>query len=217
MSKIAKRSAKAASPKRELCETVCEPVNPAAMESTPTVSTKEVFDASFWPRRRLTLSSFNGRTLIHIREYVLMGDKEYHTKKGVCFTPGRLSVLRGKIDLIDAMLILNADPILKTGEPTYREHLGAGIYASISEEYQGVSLRRYWIPEGQHTIAPTKNGIYLPVKQWSALKLKLDELLAAHPGLIDAVECINTHGGNQMEIADCRECMPFGWLSDRIE
>ena len=130
MSKIAKRSAKTASPKMELCETVCETASPAAPESTPAASTK--FDASFWPGRRLTLSNFNGRTLIHIREYALMGDKEYPTKKGVCFTPGRLSVLREKIDLIDAMLMLNANPILKTGEPTYREHLGAGIYASIS-------------------------------------------------------------------------------------
>ena len=126
-------------------------------------------------------------------------------------------MLSGKIDLIDAMLMLNANPILKTGEPTYREHLGAGIYASISEEYQGVSLRRYWVPDGQHTIAPTKNGIYLPEKQWTALKLKLDELLATHPGLIDAVECIKTHGGNQMETFECRECTPFGWLSDPID
>src|SRR6267154_793842 len=140
MSKIAKRSAKGASPKRELCETVCETVIPAVQESTPAASTKEVFDASFWPRRRLTLSSFNGRILIHIREYTLMGDKEYPTKKGVCFTPGRLSVLRGKIDLIDAMLILNADPILKTGEPTYREHLGAGIYIEHQHRVDQINL-----------------------------------------------------------------------------
>src|SRR6267154_4798768 len=144
MSKIAKRSAKAASPKMEpcktVCETVCEPVDSAALESTPTASKKEVFDASFWPGRRLTLSSFNGRTLIHVREYVRMGDKEYPTKKGVCFTPGRLSVLREKIDLIDAMLMLNANPILKTGEPTYREHLGAGIYIEHQHRVDQINL-----------------------------------------------------------------------------
>ena len=199
----------------ELCETVCETVSPAASESTPAASTK--FDASFWPGRRLTLSNLNGQTLIHVREYALMGDKEYPTKKGVCFTPGRLSVLREKIDLIDAMLMLNANPILKTGEPTYREHLGAGIYASISEEYQGVSLRRYWLPDGQQTIAPTKNGIYLPEKQWTALKLKLDELIAAHPELIEAVACNNAHGGNQMETFECHECTPFGWMMNHLQ
>ena len=162
-------------------------------------SSTPYFNVEFAPGRFLVYSRFNERDLIHVREYVTMGERTYPTKKGVCFTPGRLSVLRGKIDLIDAMLILNADPILKTGEPTYREHLGAGIYASISEEYQGVSLRSYWIPEGEHSIAPTKNGIYLPVSQWTALKLKLDELLAAHPGLIDAVECSSTHGSNQID------------------
>ena len=218
MSKIAKRNTKAASLKMEACETTCELVGPATLESTPTASkTKEVFDTSFWPGRRLMLSNFNGRTLIHIREYVSMGDKEYPTKKGACFTPGRLSVLRGKIDEIDMMLLqqeVNASYNVTVGgeEPLYMAHLGAGIYASISEKYHGVSLRRYWMPEGQQAIIPTKNGIYLPANQWIALKFKLDELMATHPGLIDAVECINTHEGNQMGMIECRECTPFGWL-----
>src|SRR6267154_52511 len=187
-------------------------------EETQTMpSSTPYFNVEIAPGRFLVYSRFNDQNLIHVREYVTRGTRTYPTKKGVCFTPGRLRVLRGKIDLIDAMLMLNVTPILKTEEPTYREHLGAGIYASISEEYQGVSLRRYWVPDGQHTIAPTKNGIYLPEKQWTALKLKLDELLATHPGLIDAVECIKTHGGNQMETFECRECTPFGWLSDPID
>src|SRR6267154_4464867 len=184
MSKIAKRNVKAASLKMEACGTVCEPVSPATLESTPTASKKkEVFDASFWPGRRLMLSNCNGQTIIHIREYVAMGDKEYPTKNGACFTPGRLSVLQGKIDEIDMMLLqqeVNAsyNVTVGGGEPLYMSHLGAGIFASISEKYHGVSLRRHWMPEGQQTIVPTKNGIYVPANQWAALKFKVYELIA---------------------------------------
>src|SRR6267154_792486 len=74
------------------------------------------FNVEFAPERLLVYSRFNDRDLIHVREYVTRGTRTYPTKKGVCFTPGRLSVLREKIDLIDAMLMLNADPILKTEE-----------------------------------------------------------------------------------------------------
>src|SRR6267154_363227 len=96
-------------------------------------SSKPYFNVEFAPGRFLVYSHFKGQDFIHIREYVVRGEKSYPSKKGACFTPGRLRVLREKIDLIDAMLILNVTPILKIGEPTYKEHLGAGIYVSISE------------------------------------------------------------------------------------
>ena len=116
-----------------------------------TAVTTTGFDASFWPGRRLVLSSYKGETFIHVREYEKIGDKEYPTKKGVSFTPGRLRVLREKIETIDEMLRqqeINAVYNVTVGEPTlYTAHLGAGVYVSVSENYPGVSLRRHWMPE----------------------------------------------------------------------
>src|SRR6266516_7749102 len=97
MSVIAKRALKRAAIKMEpvdIVETV--PVETASLPKPK----KEVFDVSFWPGRRLVLSNFKGRILVHIREYLDMGDKEYPTKKGVCLTPGRLSSLRRRIEEI---------------------------------------------------------------------------------------------------------------------
>ena len=99
------------------------------------------------------------------------------------------------------------------GGELYKEHLGGGIYVSIDEKYHGVSLRRHWMPPGQDKIVQTKQGIYLPAAQWVALKQTLNELLAAFPGLNDAVPCIYSHEGNQMGLVECKECMPFGWAS----
>ena len=169
---------------------------------------------TFWPGKRLTLSFFNGRVLIHIREYVSMNGRHYPTKKSASFTPGRLSMLRSNIDDIDEALRqqeINASfmpPVTVEGGSLFKAHLGAGVYASVSGQYNGVSLRRHWKPVGMEEIVPTKNGIYLPAPQWSALKLKLDELLAAHPELHVAIACIYTHE-NQMGMYDCYECMPF--------
>jgi hypothetical protein len=129
-----------------------------------------------------------------------MGECEYPTKKGVCFTPARLKVLRNKIEEIDEHL--------KNQSAPYKSHLGAGIYAS-SDKFNGVDLRRHWIPEGQPEMVPTKRGIYLPTIQWTSLKEKLTELLSTYPELSLAQECFHD---NQLELIDCRECLPFGWM-----
>src|SRR5437867_1314512 len=211
MSKIAKRTMKR-SIKVEPCdtepisETVCE-TSGSAVAVAPTGS-----NVSFWLGRRLVLSCFNGQILIHVREYQSTDGKEYPTKKGACFTPGRLMALHEKIESIDEVLRqqeVNASYNVTIGPTLYKAHLGAGIYVSVSERYPGVSLRRYWLPEGQEEPIPTRNGIYLPANQWAALKIKLNELLTAFPGLAGAIVCSNSHGGNQMEFFGCRECAPF--------
>ncbi len=141
----------------------------------------------FAPKRYLVFSHFDNTEQIHIREYEMkemrngMGQCEYPTKKGVCFTPTRLRVLRNLVDEIDENLVRR-----QRGETVdYKKHVGTGIYATVGE-YIGVDLRRYWIPEGQPSIAPTKRGIFLPPVQWNMLKEKLNELLAAHPNLAEA-------------------------------
>ena len=82
----------------------------------------------FAPGRYLVYSQFKGQYQIHVREYAHktmsngMGQCEYPTKKGVCFTPGRLKMLRNRIEDIDEYLKEKS----KESEP-YNTHLGAGI------------------------------------------------------------------------------------------
>lgn len=207
MSKVSKRSTKGKSEAGEV----------GAATTPPTAATKPGFNTSFYPGRRLTLSTFNGQNYIHIREYLSTDDgKEYPTKKGASFTPGRLAVLRGKLPAIDAALhqqeVNESYSVTVEAGQLYKAHLGMGIYVSVNEKYPGVSIRRYWRPDGLEKPVPTKNGIYLPTSQWKVLLAKLDELLIAHPELLVAQECSLTHD-NQMGILDCNECMPFGWMT----
>ena len=110
-----------------------------------TASTNEGFDASLAPGKRLVLSTFNGKVFIHIREYTLMGKREYPTKKGACLTPGRLSVLRRKIGEIDEALRqqeINAsyNVTYEGGVAlTYKTHLGDSIYVSVGGKCFGVN------------------------------------------------------------------------------
>jgi hypothetical protein len=193
------------------------PTTVAELDEISTASTVPLptggFDGTFADRRRLVLTTYKGQTYIHVREYVNEDGREYPSKKGVCFTPSRLQKLCHKIEEIDEQLRQrNATASYKVdqGEIIFKTHLGAGIYASVGSKFNGVDLRRFWAPPGQFTIVPTKNGIFLPVSQWSALKKKLDELLTVHPELTRTELCLHQ---NQMDVFQCHECMPFGILS----
>lgn len=179
-------------------------------EVIPTQTSTTYFSAEFAPGRHLVYSQFNGKDLIQFREYAVMGERKYPTKKGVCLTPGRLRALMEIFDDIDEQLKQQkSDASYKVQSSSYKSHLGAGIYVTVDTKFSGVDLRRYWVPEGQLSIVPTKNGLYLPSSQWSSLKEKLGELLIARPELSIAEQCYHD---NQMGMMDCRECLPFGWI-----
>ena len=58
----------------------------------------------FAPQRYIVYNKFRGVALVHICEYAMktpssaIGVCEHPTKKGVCFTPGRLFIFRSKVD-----------------------------------------------------------------------------------------------------------------------
>ena len=171
MSKITKRITK-----RPVLTLTMEKKNETSRIETPSqtaVMSAGMFDVEFYPGRRLVLTSFNGQTLIHIREFQTIDSQRYPTKKGACFTPGRLAMLRRSIEGIDAALhqqeVNSSCGVTVEGGVLYTMHIGAGIYASVNEKFRGVNLRRYWMPEGQLVPVPTKNGIYLPASQWKSL------------------------------------------------
>ena len=142
------------------------------------------YKTMFAPGRYLVYSQFKGQPTIHVREYDSNGIKDYPTKKGVCLSPERLNTLRSKMDEIDERL---------KDRKTFKFHLGEGIYASI-DNFHGVDLRRFWIPEGQTEMVPTKRGIYLPATQWNSLKEKINHLLSIYP----EIDCTD-------QMTECRD------------
>jgi len=182
------------------------------VETTPKAENNVQFSVQFVPGRYLTFSRFNEQDFIHVREYATTGERMYPTKKGVCFTPGRLRGLLNVIEEIDEQRKQQSSKAsYKVQQGLYKTHLGAGIYVSTDNKFDGVDLRRYWRPEGALDAVPTKNGIYLSSTEWTTLKEKLNELLLLHPGLTLAEQCLHQ---NLMDMSECRECDPFGILRD---
>src|SRR5437867_5576749 len=85
----------------------------------------------------------------------------------------------------------------------------AGVYVSVDKKFNGVDLRRHWVPEGQEAVFPTKEGIYIPMPQWNSFKENLNNLLSVYPELFDAQECSHEIS---LDVIDCKECLPFGLL-----
>ena len=175
----------------------------------------EEFDGVFAPGRRIVYSCIKDQVLIRICEYTVMGNQQIPTMGELCFTPSRLKVLRNRIGEIDEVLwrqnISKVSKVYKiqSGDVVYRAHLGAGVYVSVDKTFNGVDLRRHWIPEGQLTIFPSKDGINMSTPQWNSFKQKLNDLLSLHPELFDAKECFHE---SSLDIIDCKECLPFGLL-----
>jgi len=144
------------------------------------------FSPQFMPKQYLSFSRFNGQDFIHIREYETTGERMYPTKKGVCFTPTQLMRLLNLFEEINERRRHQSS--IAFYKMPYKNHLGAGFYVSINE-CDGVDLRHYWRPKGASKAVPTKNGIYLPPPEWTALKEKLNELLLLHPELTIAEQC----------------------------
>jgi len=75
----------------------------------------------------------------------------------------------------------------KSRPVNYRVHVGRGIYASVSDGYKCVDLRRFYMPyglQGEHNIRPTKEGIALRLEdEWGALLDLLPVIYATNPEL----------------------------------
>ena len=176
---------------------------------------KDEFDFTFAPGKHIVYSYVNDQVLIHVCEYTVMENQNLLSTAGLCFTPGRLRAFRNKIHEIDELLWrqnLSRVPRMyrvEQGDVVYRAHLGAGVYVSVDKKYNGVDLRRHWVPEGQQAVFPTKEGIYMPVPQWNSFKENLNNLLSVHPELFHAQECSHEIS---LDVIDCKECLPFGLL-----
>jgi hypothetical protein len=183
-----------------------------SVASAPTGRMGE-YSVEFAKGKRLTCGRFNGKTYVHIREYIATDRKVYPTKIGVALTPVRVKVLRGHFDGIDEalrQLDVNSSCGVEVGGTgqLYQVHLGGGFYATVNEKINGVDLRRYFVPEGQQKEIPTRKGIFVPSRQWTFLKKKVDELISLNQE-IQMTE-VHFHQG-QLEMMECSECSPYGW------
>ena len=124
------------------------------------------------------------------------------SNKSVVFTPARWASFRLCLDEIDNELHKQ-----KRGElVNYRKHYGGGWHVSVTSIFEGVDLRRYFIPLGSTTYKHTITGISL---QWLAFKRVVERLDHDNPVIANFTPCIHNQDHSTPEaIATCQECNP---------
>ena len=181
--------------------------------TTSSITVKEEFVIAFAPGRHLVCTFFNDQVLVSMLERNAPADQQEMMLRGVCFTPSQLMTFRNRTKEIDELLKhRNLNKVRKVykvgqGDIVFRAHIAAGLYVSVDRKFSEIDIRRYEVPEGWVSVAPTKEGICIPVSQWNLFKLNIDKLLTSHPELFAAKECFHN---NSLDVIDCRECLPFG-------
>lgn len=156
--------------------------------------------------RYLCVSEYQGEKRVHIREYDVIGEKSYPTKKGVVFTAGRWAKFRNFMDEISQHV-----EALRNEEPVdYKMHLGGGIYVVVKSGYMCVNVRKYWMPKGELQEIPSKFGLALRLKEWDQLVKSFWKIEKFWPELQDAKPCTDDEShANMYAVVDCKECNPF--------
>jgi len=91
----------------------------------------------------------------------------------------------------------------------YREHFGGGYYVSITSGFLCIDVR-FFVPNGQTNVQPTRWGLAFRLPKWLVMKEIMEKIDATYPTLATAVPCIMTeYHTNQMGMISCHECNPF--------
>ena len=109
------------------------------------------------------------------------------SNKSVVFTPARWASFRLWLDEIDSELHKQ-----KLGElVNYRKHYSEGWHVSITSTFEGVDLRKYFMPLGSTAYKHTITGISLHKTQWLAFKRVVERLHRDNPIIANFTPCIH--------------------------
>lgn len=117
--------------------------------------------------RYVTLSSFQGKTKLHVREYGTnqLTLRKFATTKGVCLDAVQLRSFSHHVDDIRASLH-------NTGATEANWHLGRMVFASFCPEFgQTIDLRNFFVPRNEHRLQASKKGVSLNKYEFDNLAL----------------------------------------------
>ena len=92
----------------------------------------------------------------------------------------------------------------------YQNHLGGGVYASVTSHFYCVDFRRFFLPRGTTTAKPTRRGVALRISEFKQLHNVIASINTDFPELASAIPCYLQQDHNSQEtVAVCRECCQF--------
>ncbi len=156
--------------------------------------------------RHVKNTVFQGEKRIDIREYT---EQKFPTKKGISLT------LQNWVDLGDiADDIEEAILAMDRGFTISQKwHIGRNVFVSIDSEFSDkyVDIRRFFLPEGERVIKPTKKGIALLIPQWHKIRDTFQVMANFVPALNTMQACnLSDSHQNQQGYIDCNHCTPNG-------
>ena len=146
---------------------------------------------------------FNESPMINVRQYHSEG---YPTKKGLAMTLVQWVELIGCIDQIDHKL----EHIRSSLEPDFKHHLGSNKYVRVSTDFNGVDLRKFWLPDGSTESVPTRSGIMLTSREWQLFKdFAKNHVPKYVPEVETTTRCLQrADHANQLGYLECMNCNP---------
>ena len=159
----------------------------------------------------VTGNTFKGQILIHVRKY----DKRdngtiFPTKKGIALNLEKWKKLQyWCLEAIDSALEQYRDS--KTVD--FMVHLGGNYHVSVKTGFPLVNIRRWFTPENQQELTPTKTGVALTFLQWEKLKSAMPLIEELLNGELDKVSFCEESHQNQEGALACSNCNPNDFMN----
>lgn len=91
----------------------------------------------------------------------------------------------------------------------YMNHLGGNNYVQVNSGFKVVDVRKFWLPQGQIEVRPTKKGIALKFDEFDTLVKLRTEIEQKIPELASVRPCwTGDDHMNQLGALSCSECNP---------
>ena len=155
--------------------------------------------------------TFNGQMLIHVRKYDRRDDGTlFPTKKGIALNLEKWKKLQyWFLDLVDKALKEYRD----SKQVDIDVHLGENYRVTVKSGYPLVNIRRWFIPDGQEKLVPTKTGIALTFEQWDKQKSDMPIVEELLNGELDKVIFCEELHQNQEGALTCSYCNPMYFMN----
>ncbi len=131
-----------------------------------------------------------------------------------CHTNGKTSRIRLSMPQVIQLLwdCSRVDELLQARNSDMareqRIHLGGNVFASVNKQYEGVSVRKWYKPDGQNKgLKPGQPGMFLRVDAWRKLYDILHKFVDYMPHHANDMPCSYRHE-NAQGFIDCSFCNP---------
>jgi hypothetical protein len=156
--------------------------------------------------RYITVNKYKKDLYISIKKYITkMDGTRLSSICGVTLSLVRFAKLRSIIAEVDSV----KSRIQSGEEAEFDCHIGGGIHVTVNKIYDGVDIRKYFLPiYGRSSIASDK-GIELRYPEWDQLVLTIAQIDGIYEEVANAVTCESKHFTTLGRFM-CNNCNPFG-------